>query len=177
MTKPQVIRWLKDKKGATLARMDKEHNREIEDYKHRFVAGRVTAFEGEEIRGSARMLYDEHNALMRRLTADGPNPSWSTRMGDVKYLSERDDMVHYFVERLDFEGFPPYEELKDRQAEQWEATAVQWDQLIAHGQTLGYRNLLTFLDGLDLTPPPEEKVVAPALPMIAFDREVLMGVK
>lgn len=177
MTKPQVIKWLKEQREAVIDGLLAKHKKDLADYKHHFVAGRVTAFEGEELRGSARMLYDEHNALMRKLTTDGPNPSWSTRMGDVKYLSERDDMVHYLVERLDFKDFLPFENLKDKQAEQLEATAVQWDQLIAHGQTLGYRDLLTFLGGLDLTPPPEEKVVAPALPMIAFDREVLMGVK
>lgn len=177
MTKPQVIRWLKGQKEIVLAGMRTKHSREIEAYKHHFVLARTTAFEREEVQSSARMLFDEHSALVRKLTTDGPNPAWSTRMGDVKHIAQREDMVHYLVERLDFKDFLPFENLKDKQAEQLEATEAQWDQLIAHGQTLGYRDLLTFLDGLDLTPPPEEKVVAPALPMIAFDREVLMGVK
>ena len=176
MTKAQVIRWLKSRQTEVADELETRHKKERKDYRHRFVCERITALERGLLAESAASLLADYDSLMQALLTEGPSRSWSQRTGDIRAIAET-DLVHHFVERLDFDYYPPYTALESAQLEARQAADLQWKQLIAHAQTLRYRDLLAFLEGLDLTPPPDEPVAAPALPMVAFDREVLMGVK
>lgn len=50
-------------------------------------------------------------------------------------------------------------------------------QVIKWRKSIPLKDALTFLESLDLTPPPEKALSPSLLPTVIFDREKLMGVK
>lgn len=177
MNKAQIIKWLKAKREEVKEQQLKTHEKLQRDFQYRFVRSRVTPMEMDFFQDQAKALVSGHKSLMQQLLTNGPERSWYSFVGDAVKIANTEDMCRLIVGKLDFKNYLPYVQLVDANREDRDATHQQWEALLRHCQSLPLKDLLTFLDTLDLTPPPyAPQPPAPRMPAIAFDRSQLLGV-